>query len=184
MTESPLGQGLRSTRVRFVSSVPMTGRQGRLTVAVATSQSQVTSGESLAGRRLCWEPQAMRTGWNRPKCRPDRDRRAGRRRWGLAGHPSPRPGGGSWVVDQTHWDHLPDGHTRAIALEQARTASASMPTLPGGQLDVVITAGPTAHRHHHCGVTAQTLSSPGGTTTGTSSLSITGRADRGFRTGT
>lgn len=36
----------------------------------------------------------------------------------LATHPRARQRG-SWVVDQSHWDGLPDGHTRAVVIEPA-----------------------------------------------------------------
>jgi len=36
----------------------------------------------------------------------------------LATHPRARQRG-SWVVDQSHWDGLPDGHTRAVCVEPA-----------------------------------------------------------------
>jgi transposase len=49
----------------------------------------------------------------------------------LATHPRARERG-SWVVDPAHWDGLPDGHTRAVAIEPhaptpARTRAASQP---------------------------------------------------------
>ncbi len=40
----------------------------------------------------------------------------------LATHPR-APQRGSWVVDQTHWDGLPDGHTRAVTVEPRSTVA-------------------------------------------------------------
>jgi transposase len=40
----------------------------------------------------------------------------------LATHPRARQRG-SWVVDQTHWDGLPDGHTRAVTVEPRSTVA-------------------------------------------------------------
>lgn len=44
----------------------------------------------------------------------------------LATHPRARERG-SWVVDEAHWDGLPDGHTRAVVVE---TNPAAVPPLP------------------------------------------------------
>ena len=49
-------------------------------------------------------------------------------RW-LASHPRAIRRG-SWVVDQTHWDGLPDGHTRAVVVEPPPGPA---PTPPGTQ---------------------------------------------------
>ncbi|NEA36906.1 hypothetical protein [Streptomyces sp. SID13031] len=40
---------------------------------------------------------------------------------------------GSWVVDQTHWDGLPDGHTRAVTLDPpgGLAGPTSVPQRPG-----------------------------------------------------
>ena len=50
-------------------------------------------------------------------------------RW-LATHPRATMRG-SWVVDQTHWDGLPDGHTRSTSVE----ASDLLPHVPQGGLE-------------------------------------------------
>ncbi|HEV8056263.1 MAG TPA: IS21 family transposase [Nocardioidaceae bacterium] len=51
----------------------------------------------------------------------------------LATHPRARQRG-SWVVDQSHWDGLPDGHTRAVVLEPP-TRPSSWPPATGDGLE-------------------------------------------------
>jgi hypothetical protein len=49
----------------------------------------------------------------------------------LAGHPRATVRG-TWRVDPTHWDGLPDGHTRATTLDPtAPPSQPSSPPLPG-----------------------------------------------------
>jgi len=48
----------------------------------------------------------------------------------LATHPRATTRG-SWVIDQTHWDGLPDGHTRATTLEVAEPLPLPLPVSGG-----------------------------------------------------
>jgi transposase len=52
----------------------------------------------------------------------------------LATHPRARERG-SWVVDPTHWDGLPDGHTRAVDLAQPTRPTPSPTTSSGVGLE-------------------------------------------------
>jgi hypothetical protein len=71
----------------------------------------------------------------------------------LATHPRARQRG-SWVVDQTHWDGLPDGHTRAVVIEPA-VRSLPTPSATGGGLESLSSL--LARRHADIPVAARSL---------------------------
>jgi hypothetical protein len=71
----------------------------------------------------------------------------------LATHP--RAGQrGSWVVDESHWDGLPDGHTRAVAVEAAGQPLSTAPP-PGDGLEPLSLL--LARRHADIEVAARPL---------------------------
>jgi transposase len=73
----------------------------------------------------------------------------------LATHPRARERG-SWVVDPTHWDGLPDGHTRAVVIEQPTRPRPSPTTPSGGGLEPLSSL--LARRHADITVAARPLS--------------------------
>jgi transposase len=85
----------------------------------------------------------------------------------LATHPRARQRG-SWVVDQSHWDGLPDGHTRAVVVEQVTRPSDSTPRNSLEPLSSLL-----ARRHADVPVAARPL-----TDYDTAAATTTTRADR------
>src|SRR4051794_22658494 len=73
----------------------------------------------------------------------------------LATHPRARERG-SWVVDPTHWDGLPDGHPRAVVIEQPTRPSPSPTTSSGRGLEPLSSL--LARRHADITVAARPLS--------------------------
>jgi transposase len=67
---------------------------------------------------------------------------------------------GEWVVDQTHWDGLPDGHTRATTTKTPMPAARPAATEPLSALltrrhaDVIVAARPLTDYTHIAGDTA------------------------------
>lgn len=72
----------------------------------------------------------------------------------LATHPRARQRG-SWVVDHSHWDGLPDGHTRAVVVEPTARPLATDPA-PGEGLEPLSSL--LARRHADINVAARPLS--------------------------
>lgn len=72
----------------------------------------------------------------------------------LATHPRARERG-SWVVDPTHWDGLPDGHTRAVDLTQPTRPTPSPSTSSGVGLEPLSSL--LARRHADIEVAARPL---------------------------
>ncbi|MDP9821623.1 IS21 family transposase [Nocardioides massiliensis] len=76
----------------------------------------------------------------------------------LATHP--RAGErGTWMVDEAHWDGLPEGHTRAVTLEPPRRGVADLPAAPdtaGQALEPLSSV--LARRHADIAVAARPLS--------------------------
>jgi len=72
----------------------------------------------------------------------------------LATHPRARQRG-SWVVDQSHWDGLPDGHTRATVVETATRPVMSPPAASGAGLEPLTLL--LARRHADIAVAARPL---------------------------
>jgi len=77
----------------------------------------------------------------------------------LATHPRARERG-SWVVDPAHWDGLPDGHTRAVVIEQPTRPTPSPTTSPGAERGVCLEplSSLLARRHADVEVAARPLS--------------------------
>jgi len=73
----------------------------------------------------------------------------------LATHPRARERG-SWVVDPTHWDGLPDGHTRAVDIAQPTRPTPSPTTSSGVGLEPLSSL--LARRHANITVAARPLS--------------------------
>lgn len=71
----------------------------------------------------------------------------------LATHPRARERG-SWVVDPAHWDGLPDGHTRAVAIESTVPPLAAAPRT-GVELEPLSSL--LARRHADIAVAARPL---------------------------
>jgi hypothetical protein len=61
----------------------------------------------------------------------------------LAAHPR-APRRGSWIVDPSHWDGLPDGHTRATTTEHPAQPRPPRP-MPPAQASDALSALLTAH---------------------------------------
>jgi transposase len=72
----------------------------------------------------------------------------------LATHPKAAERG-TWVIDQTHWDGLPDGHTRAVVTESS-TRPATVKLQPGAGLEPLSSL--LARRHANITVAARPLS--------------------------
>jgi len=73
----------------------------------------------------------------------------------LASHPRARQRG-SWVVDQAHWDGLPDGHTRAVVVEPTtRELAATASEVSGARLEPLSSV--LARRHANVEVAARPL---------------------------
>lgn len=76
----------------------------------------------------------------------------------LATHPRARQRG-SWVVDQSHWDGLPDGHTRAVVVESTARPLATDPTPDSGTgAGLEPLSSLLARRHADINVAARPLS--------------------------
>jgi transposase len=76
----------------------------------------------------------------------------------LATHPRARQRG-SWVVDHSHWDGLPDGHTRAVVVEPAARPFAAGPTPDAGTgTGLEPLSALLARRHADINVAARPLS--------------------------
>lgn len=73
----------------------------------------------------------------------------------LATHPRSRQRG-SWVIDQAHWDGLPDGHTRAVVVDPGPPALPSTPAAAGQGLEPLSCL--LARRHADIAVAARPLS--------------------------
>ena len=73
----------------------------------------------------------------------------------LVTHPRARERG-SWVVDPAHWDGLPDGHTRAVVIEQPGRPTPSPLTSSHGGLEPLSSL--LARRHADITVAARPLS--------------------------
>lgn len=73
----------------------------------------------------------------------------------LATHPRARERG-SWVVDQTHWDGLSDGHTRAVLIETAPPSLPASSATAGEGLEPLSSL--LARRHADITVAARPLS--------------------------
>jgi hypothetical protein len=83
------------------------------------------------------------------------DTRTGGDGW-LATHPRARERG-SWVVDPTHWDGLPNGHTRAVIVEPPTRPSLAPPSsTTSGALEPLTSL--LARRHADVDVVARPLS--------------------------
>jgi len=54
------------------------------------------------------------------------------------------PRRGCYVVDQAHWDGLPDGHTRAVTTAGPPPPPGSRPAGPAGPLGALLAAHPAA----------------------------------------
>ena len=76
----------------------------------------------------------------------------------LATHPRARERG-SWVVDQSHWDGLPDGHTRAVVVEPTARPLPADPTPNAGTgAGLEPLSSLLARRHADINVAARPLS--------------------------
>jgi len=71
----------------------------------------------------------------------------------LATHPRARQRR-SWVVDESHWDELSDGHTRAVLVES--TARQLTPTPPAG-VELEPLSSQLSRRHADISVAARPL---------------------------
>lgn len=72
----------------------------------------------------------------------------------LATHPRAAERG-SWRVDETHWEGLPDGHTRAVIVEPAGRVLPAPPQPAAGQLEPLSSL--LARRHANIAVAARPL---------------------------